>query len=292
MRIGCHVPSVSIHVQPPQGEEMRKVLVAALAVVALAAVAGVAIAANTYTLHKASTSAKGKGSLRKPIPTNLVFGFRVGETDPSKRATVIEKYAIGAEGLLANTKVKPKCAFTDFDDPVVPARCNKALVGKGIVKNAAGPSTDQSLSQSTPCNLQLRLYNIGTGMAIRLDSNGKPPPGPFGDFSSSEVGCLLPIATAIKARFVKTKIAGVTASDLRFTVPQNLKHPVAGNDNSIRESVSTIARAEKTINGKRWGFYSKVGCKGAKRTVRATFTTEATASEPPRKFTATRQVKC
>ena len=267
---------------------MRKVLVAALALVALAAVASVAFAANTYTLHKASTSAKGKGSLAKPKPTNLTFGFRVGETDPSKRATVIEKYAIGAEGLLANTRVKPRCAFTDIDNPVVPARCTKALVGKGIVKNAAGPSDDQRLSQSLPCNLRLRLYNIGTGMAIRLD--GKPP-FPT-SFESNVIGCPLPIATAIKAKFVRTRIAGVVGSDLRFTVPQNLKHPVTGVDNSIRESVSTIARAEKTINGKRWGFYSKVGCKGTRRTVRAAFTTEATASEPARKFTATKQVKC
>jgi hypothetical protein len=269
---------------------MRKVLVAALAVVALAAVAGVAVAANTYTLHKASTNAKGKGSKAKPIPTNLVFGFRVGETDPSKRATVIEKYAIGAEGLLANTKVKPKCPFTDLDNlSGVPAKCNKALVGKGIVKNAAGPSNDQSLSVSAACNLRLRLYNIGTGMAIRLDSNGQPPPP---SFDSNIIGCPLPIATSIKAKFVTTKIAGVTGSDLRFTVPQNLKHPVTGVDNSIRESVSTIALAKKKINGKTVGFYSKIGCKGAKRTVRATFTTEATASEPPRKFTASKQVKC
>jgi hypothetical protein len=269
---------------------MRKVLVAALALGALVAVASVAFAANTYTLHKASTSAKGKGSLRKPIPTNLVFGFRVGETDPSKRATVIEKYAIGAEGLLANTRVKPKCAFTDLDDQAgVPTRCNKAQVGKGIVKNAAGDSADQSLSASLPCNLRLRLYNIGTGMAIRLDSDGQPAPS---GFDSNVIGCPLPIATAIRATFVKTRIAGITASDLRFTVPQNLKHPVIGVDNSIRESVSTIARAEKTINGKRWGFYSKVGCKGTRRTVRATFTTEPTASEPARKFIASRQVKC
>jgi hypothetical protein len=269
---------------------MRKFLVAALALAALAAVAGVAYAANTYKLHKASTSAKGKGSMAKPIPTNLVFGFQVGETDSSKRATVIEKYAIGAEGLLANTKVKPKCAFTDVDDQAgVPAKCNKALVGKGLVKNAAGASSDQSLSSSAACNLQLRLYNIGTGLAIRLDSNGKPPPP---SFESNTVGCPLPIGTAINAKYVKTKIAGVTGSDLRFTVPQNLKHPVTGVDNSIRQSVSTIALAKKTIRGKEVGFYSKVGCKGSKRTVRATFTTEPTSSEPARTFTASKQVKC
>lgn len=269
---------------------MRKVFVAALTLAALAAAASVAIAANTYTLHKASTSAKGKGSLANPIPTNLVFGFRVGETDPSKRATVIAKYAIGAEGLLANTRVKARCAFTDLDDiEGVRAKCRKALVGRGLVKNAAGASTDQSLSSSAACNLQLRLYNIGTGMAIRLDSNGKPPPP---SFQSNVVGCPLPIATAIKARFVKTKIAGVVASDLRFTVPQELKHPLTGVDNSIRQSESTIALAEKTINGKEVGFYSKVGCKGSRRTVRATFTTERTASTPARTFTAFKQVKC
>jgi hypothetical protein len=269
---------------------MRKVLVAALALGALAAVASVAFAANTYTLHKASTSAKGKGSATRPLPTNLVFGFRVGETDPSKRATVIEKYAIGAEGLLANTRVKPKCAFTDLDDQAgVPSRCNKALVGRGIVKNAAGASSDQRLSASAACNLQLRLYNIGTGLAIRLDSNGQPPPP---SFESNVIGCPLPIATAIRATYVKTKIAGITGSDLRFTVPQNLKHPVTGVDNSIRESVSTVPLAAKVINGKRWGFYSKVGCKGTRRTIRASFTTEATASEPARKFTATKQVRC
>jgi hypothetical protein len=269
---------------------MRKVLIAVLAVAALAAVTSVALAANTYKVHKASTSAKGKGSKAKPIPTGVVIGFQVGETDPSKRATVIEKYSIGAEGLVTNTKAAPRCAFTELDDQAgVPAKCNKALVGSGLVKNAAGSSADQSLATSAPCNLQLRLYNIGTGMAIRLDSNGKPPPP---SFESNTVGCPLPIGTAINARFVKTKIGGVAASDLRFTVPQNLKHPLTGVDNSIRQSVTTIVRKVKTIRGKQVGFYSKVGCKGNRRTTRATFTTEATASQPAQTFTATKQSRC
>lgn len=272
---------------------MRKLLVAALAVVALAAVAGVALAANTYTVHQAGTSAKGKGSKANPIPTGLRLGFKVAETDPSKRATVIEKYSLGAEGLVTNTKAAPRCAFTDLDDGSgVPARCNKALVGRGLVKNAAGPSTDQRLASSSPCNLQLRLYNTGRGMAIRLDSNGQPAPGGFGDFSSNKVGCLLPIATAIDARFVRTTIAGVAASDLRFTVPQNLKHPLTGTDNSIRETTNTIFLKSKLIRGKRVGYYNKVGCKGNRRTTRARFTTEATSSQPPRTFTATRQTRC
>ena len=273
---------------------MRKFLIAVLAVVAVVAMASVALAANTYKVHVASTNTSGKGSPTKPIPTGLKLGFQVGEEDSSKRATVIQTYSIGAEGLVTNTKAaKGKCAYTDMDnEATVPAKCNKALVGTGLVKNAAGPSTNQALAVSSPCNLQLRLYNSGKGMLIRLDSNGQPPPGNAGDFSSDKVGCALPINTSIDARFVKTKIGGVSASDLRFTVPQNLKHPLAGIDNSIRESVNSIKKVTKTVRGKKIGYYSKVGCKGGKRTTRATFTTEATASQPSQKFTATKQSKC
>ena len=269
---------------------MRKLLVAVLALAALGAVVSVALAANTYKVHKASTTASGKGSKSKPIPTGLTIGFQVGESDPARRATVIEKYSIGAEGLVTNPKVVPKCAFTDLDnEPTVPSKCNKAQVGSGIVLNAAGASTDQSLAHSTPCNLQVRLYNSGSGMIIRLDSNGKQPPA---DFSSREIGCLLPIATSINAKFVKTTIGSVPATDLRFSVPQNLKHPLAGIDNSIRESVTVIALKTKVLDGRKKGYYEKVGCKGTKRTTRATFTTEATATQAPQKFTATKQTKC
>jgi hypothetical protein len=269
---------------------MRKLLVVVLALAAVVAVVGVAVAANTYKVHKASTTASGKGSKAKPIPTGLTLGFQVGESDPSKRGTVVEKYSLGAEGLVTNPKVAPKCAFTDMDnEATVPSKCNKAKVGSGIVLNAAGASTDQSLEHSSPCNLQVRLYNNGSGMIIRLDSNGKQPPS---DFSSREIGCLLPIATAINAKFVKTTIGGLPASDLRFTVPSNLKHPLAGIDNSIRESVSNIVLKTKVLDGRKKGFYEKIGCKGTKRTTRGTFTTEATASQPAQKFTATKQSKC
>ena len=269
---------------------MRKLLVVVLALAAVIAVVGVALAANTYKVHKASTTAKGKGSTAKPIPTGLTLGFQVADSDPSKRGTPVEDYSLGAEGLVTNPKVVAKCAFTDMDnEATVPAKCKKAQVGGGIVLNAAGPSSDQSFAASSPCNLQVRLYNNGKGMIIRLDSNGKPPPA---DFSSREIGCLLPIATAIDGRFVKTRIGGLPASDFRFTVPQNLKHPLAGIDNSIRESVSNILLKTKVINGKKLGFYQKIGCKGTRRTTRGTFTTEATATQAKQKFTATKQSKC
>lgn len=268
---------------------MRKLWIAALAVVAVVAVAGVAVAANVYEVHLGSTTVKGKGSKKKPIPTGLKFGFQVTESDPSKRATVIEQYAIGSEGLVTNPKLFPKCAFTDLDDQSVPAKCKKAQVGSGLVKNAAGPSNDPSLDSSTPCNLQLRLYNSGSGMVLRLDSFGRPQPP---SFESDEVGCLLPIATAINGKFVKRKIGGVVASDFVFKVPQNLKHPLPGIDNSVRRSDNVIKLKAKKVRGKRRGFYEKVGCKGSTRLVRATFKTEATASQPPQTFTATKTSRC
>lgn len=269
---------------------MRKLLIVALALAAVVSVVGVALATNTYKMHKASTSKPGKGSTTKPIPTGLTLGFQVGDTDSSKRGTPVEDYSLGAEGLIANPKVTPKCAFTDMDnEATVPSKCNKAQVGGGLVFNAAGPTSDQSFAASSPCNLRVRTYNNGSGMIIRLDSDGKPAPP---DFNSREIGCLLPIATAINGKFVKTRIGGLPASDFRFTVPQNLKHPLAGIDNSIRESVTNIVLKTKVINGKKVGFYQKIGCKGTTRLTRGTFTTEATASAPKQKFTATKKSKC
>jgi hypothetical protein len=267
---------------------MRKLFVAVLAIAAIAAVVSVAYAANVYTVD-GSTTKPGKGSKANPIPTGIGFDFTVTESDSSKRATVIEKYALGSEGLVTNPKNFPKCAFSDLDnEPTPPAKCRKAQVGGGLVKNAAGPSGDQALSSSTPCNLQVRLYNSGRGMIIRLDGGPPIPPS----FESDTVGCALPIHTAINGRFVKRKIGGVTASDFVFTVPSNLKHPLTGVDNSIRSNESDIKLMTKRVRGERVGFYQKVGCKGNRRMIRATFTTEATASQGPQTFTATKQVRC
>jgi len=273
---------------------MRKLLIAALAVVAVLAVASVAVATNVYTVHLGSTTVKGKGSKDKPIPTGLKFGFKVEDSDSTKRATVIEQYAIGSEGLVANPKYFPQCKFTQLDDATVPTSCQKAQVGAGLVKNAAGPVVpgpggERALSDSSPCNLRMRLYNDGDGLTLRFDSDGRPIPP---SFDSNEVGCALPIATAINGKYVRRSIGGVTGSDLVFSVPFNLKHPLSGIDNSVRKVTSAIALKSKTINGKKRGFYEKIGCKGSQRLIRATFITEATASTPSQRFIATRQSKC
>ena len=48
---------------------------------------------------------------------------------------------------------------------------------------------------------------------------------------------------------MKRKIGGVTASDFVFTVPQNLKHPLSGIDNSVRRSDNLIKLTKKKVEG-------------------------------------------
>jgi hypothetical protein len=252
---------------------MLKLLMGALTLGGIIALAGVALAENRYETHVAGGRPIAKGTPKKPVPVSVDFGFRVTETDPTKRATPIETYAIGSEGLVANPRDFPSCTFSQVQSGPAPA-CRRALVGDGIVKAASGPSNNQALAASVPCNQRLRLYNIGDGMAIRLDVD---PPFPD-NFDTDQLGCPLQIHDAIRGRFVRTRIAGHPASDFRFTVPPNLLHPVTGLDTSVHETVSNLPRrvTTKRVRGKRVrvGFYQVVGCTGSRRTARTTYTSE------------------
>jgi hypothetical protein len=258
---------------------MRKLLIGALALVGVVAMAGVALADNVYETHVAGGRPIAKGSVKKPVPVSVDFGFRVTETDPSKRATPIKTYSIGSEGLVANPKYFPSCTFAQVQSGPA-AACRKALVGDGVVRAASGSSNNQALAASLPCNQRLRLYNIGNGMAIRLDVDPPFPTLPTGapDFDTDDFGCPLSIHDSIKGRFVKTRIAGHPATDYRFSVPPNLLHPVTGLDTSVRESISHIDRKSTTarVKGKRRkvGFYEVVGCTGNRRTARTIYESE------------------
>jgi hypothetical protein len=277
---------------------MRKFWIAALALAAVVAVAGVAIAANTYQVHMAATSA-GKGTRAKPIPTKLNFGYRVGDTE-NQRPFVIRQYRIAIEGTLAFPKARPRCTYAAATDPNVvdPAQlssaCRKAKVGTGTINNLAGSPTDRN--QKLPCNVKLTLINISTGdprfpgtvtqirrrggIAIRIDAD--PP------------DCPIPVHEALAAPFYDTKIQRIPTSELRFTVPDTLAHP-GGLDNAVVEVTSRIAKLTglvRVVNGvpkasatRRVGFYSLVGRKGGTRTVRVTFIDESGA-----KRTATRTI--
>ena len=63
-------------------------------------------------------------------------------------------------------------------------------------------------------------------------------------------------------------------------------------DAKHRRSDTNVKLKVKKVNGKRRGFYEKIGCKGGQRLVRATFTSEQTATAAPQRFTATKNRKC
>jgi hypothetical protein len=265
---------------------MRKLSIAGLALVAVLSVASVAFAANVYTVGGAAP-ARGKGSTTKPIPTAIKLSFRVTSEDPSQRGDVVKKFSLGLEGLRTNPGFFPSCAFTDLDNPTVPKKCGKAQVGTGFVKNAAGAADHKSLADSAGCNLEVRLYNTGKGMAVRVDAAQKSVP-----IDSDQTGCALPIHTAINGKFVKRRIGGVTSSDFTFDVPQNLKHPLPGIDNTLRSADVSVRLKSKLVRGKRRGFYEKTGCKGKTRQVRGIFVTEESQSQPSQTFKDTATKKC
>jgi hypothetical protein len=250
---------------------MRKLWIAVAAgVVVAVAVAGVAYAVNTYQVNLASGSPNKAGSLSKPVPSALNFGYVVGDSQ-NLRPSIINQYFIAAEGIKYFPKARPTCTFSQASQsPKYAAACNKAKLGNGTIDNQAGAATDRS--QKLPCAVKLTLLNISNGpgvtkargaMAIRIDTD--PP------------ACPIPVHGALAAPIFNVKIDGIPSSELRFRVPDDLTHP-GGLDNSVIKVVSHVLKktGKVKINGKRRtvGFASAVGRKGKKRTVRVTFVSE------------------
>jgi hypothetical protein len=274
---------------------MRKLWMAVAGGVVLAiAVAGIASAVNTYDVHLANSKAK-KGSVAKPAPAQLRFGYRVGDTE-NLRPQVIREYRIAAEGLQSFPDARPTCTFDQATDPTVTdpdnisAACKRAKVGSGTIHNEAGAPDNPGVpgnerEQKLPCDVQLTLFNISTGdvdreppkndrqirrrggIAIRIDT-----------YEPEGSRCPIPVHEALAAPFYDVKIQGVSTAELRFRVPDTLAHP-GGLDNAVKEVESTVQRklGMVRIRGKRRrvGFYSSVGRKGRTRTVRVTFIDES-----------------
>jgi hypothetical protein len=288
---------------------MRKLWIAlAAAAITALAVAGVASAVNTYEVNLADAT-DGKGSLTRPVPASLDFGYSVGETS-NLRPEVIRQYRIAAEGLYTYPDARPKCTFEQATNPAatdasqLSAACRRAIVGDGTIHNEAGAPNDRT--QKLTCDVKLTLINISSGdprypsdarqvrrrggMAIRIDT-----------YLPEGSRCPIPVHEALAAPFFNVKIDRIATSELRFPVPETLAHP-GGLDNSVKDVVSEIDRKTGRVvvrRGKpvpasnatgaakrRVGFYSLVGRRGKTRTVRVTF-----VDESGRKFTATRQIR-
>jgi len=278
---------------------MRKLLIPALVALAALAVAGLAYAANVYTVD-GSTKPAGKGTPAKPLPVSLNFSYTVADEIPANRGIPVEKYFIGAEGLVTYPEAFPSCSGgasgANNPDPAAAAKaCKKARVGGGIIKALVGARN--APVGSANCVLNLNLYNLkpgsygdlgkigkNGGLAIRLDGDPPPPPSIDDQFKGQ---CLAAQHAAILATYVTVKIKGVTSDELRFTVPPELLHPAQGLDVTVRDVTSAIKKltAKKKINGvkRKIGFYSSVGCKGSKRSIQVTFVSETGQKSPKTK---------
>jgi hypothetical protein len=251
---------------------MRKLWIAGVAAVVVAfSAVGIAYAVNTYEVDIASGSPNKAGSAAKPVPSTLNFGYEVGDTE-GNRPSVINQYFIAAEGIKYFPKARPTCKFAQADEsPKYNNKCKAAIVGNGTIANAFGASVEPSAK--APCDVKLTLINISNGpgvtkkrggMAIRIDTD--PP------------ACALSIHGALAAPIFDVKLEGIASSELRFTVPDNLRHPAPGVDNSVIDVTSHVLRktGKVKVKGKERtvGFASAVGRKGKTRLVRVTFVSE------------------
>jgi hypothetical protein len=278
---------------------MRKFLIAAVAALTALAVAGLAYAANVYTVD-GGTNPRGKGSATKPLPVSLQFDYTVADENPANRGTPVEKYFIGAEGLVTYPEEFPNCPYSTAsggganaqDASVAKRACRKARVGGGIIKAYAGPSQDQTVKLN--CVLELNLYNLKPGnygirgkvskkhgaLGIRIDAVQASIPNLNDEHKGK---CATAQNEAILAPYKPVKIKGVRADELQFTVPQSLLHP-SGLDTVVQFVESAVKKkvARKRIAGKnrRVGFYSAVGCKGRQRSIQVTFISESGQRTP------------
>jgi hypothetical protein len=266
---------------------MRKLLIAVAAVVALGVFAAVAWADNIYELTLADT-ASGKGSQNRPIASAFEFGFTSKNADETRRPEVIEGFRIGVEGGVFFVNSRPQCTFQQANDPNatrpedLPRACRRAIIGSGTIDNEIGATN--SPNERSNCKVVMTLINgsksrrggdprhpetvpqmrrVG-GLLIRIDTD--PP------------DCIASVHEALVAPFYVTRIGGVRAFELRFSVPDPLRHPGGVLSLAITEVTALIDKKLGTarINGvrRRVGYFSLVGRKGRTRILRVVFEEE------------------
>jgi hypothetical protein len=253
---------------------VRKLSIAVVAIIALCAFATVAYAANVYKVTPVGTSGGGKGTAAKPASKSVKFGFTAKDSSGSA-ATPIKTYSIEFEGLKSFAKYFPKCTFSQANGASFKSKCAKAKVGSGIIDNSFGAAGAPNPGE---CPLNLTLYNLGTGLALRLDGS------PTTKVPGIAAKCPITVAQAVNAKFTSKKVGGISGSALTFKPQNNLLHPVANLNNAISKTVANISgkTTKIKIKGKtrKVSILSSTGCKGSTRTISVVFTDEKGSTVP------------
>ena len=187
---------------------MRKLLIAVLAVAAVFAVASVAVAANVYKVHwLGSTTVKGKGTKCQADPHRAQVRLPGrGQSDATKRGTVIEQYAIGVRGPRGEPEGRSRSApslssmtATVPDEVQQGAGRRRPREERGRPEHADRVACRQLAVQPASCG------STTTATAWRSASTAtasRSPPS----FESNEVGCAASDRRrAINGKFVKTE---------------------------------------------------------------------------------------
>lgn len=243
---------------------MRKTLLPVAVLTAALAVPTAAQAANSYTIT-ASLSPSKSGTTKRPVPVGGTFGFKVVDTE-GKRPYALDALKLSFTGLRMNTRQFKTCSATSMERASSDKGCPKAaLVAQGFANNIAGDINNRD-DKSINCYLSLRLWNSGSGKAA-LFVSGKPNPNNPNDPKQ----CPIEVNTAIPVSIVRRP----TGDRLQFTIPENLKRPLATIRNSLVETKLTLLKKTVRKAGRKVGFWETVGgCRKGRRTITAQFDNE------------------
>src|SRR3954471_4019612 len=244
---------------------MRRVAAIVAALVTVLAAAGIAYAQaqnNTYAVQS-SVTPTGKGSKKKPNPVGVKFNYQVNEASGLQPAAV-KTYKIDFYGIKTNGARFPKCTFQQISQAQSGDECPAgSKIGSGNIQSTVYTTGNPSDANAFNCVKSLSVYNSGANKAVLLLT------GP-GDQCA---GVSQPFI--IDAKYVSGAGGG---SALQFDVPPTVLHPIPQLTVAVRNVTSTIKRLRKTVGSgskkRTYGYYESIGCLGAKRPVKVTFTQE------------------
>lgn len=264
---------------------MRKIAMIAVAVTALFGVVAIAQAANTYSVTVATVTPKKAGTVAKPKPITINFGYQVGESN-GNRPSVTTDYEIAfGKQIKSNRKffkgnkvcTVAQAGYSSGQPPTCPAT---AKAGAGTINNLAGNTNDPTIK--IPCNLGLTLY-VGDGKTVPAAANDGIAVKNDLVLAIKRVNvsdCALDVNAALPAGFVTT--ANGTA--LKFHVKKTpFQQPLQGVDNSVVNVTSSVGKSvpvsTKVKVGTKFvkrnvtrGLFESIGCKNKAHAVNVTFT--------------------
>jgi hypothetical protein len=241
-----------------------KLTVAALTAIGALTFSTAAQAANEYTTTFTTNPTKS-GTSKRPAPVSGTFGFSVRDTE-GKRPLALDAIRVTFTGMRINTRQFRGCTAARITQDQSDRRCpSAALMATGFANNIAGNINDRN-DQSIRCGLQLRLYNSGSGK-MALFVRGAPNLTP---------SCPIEVATAIPVSITRT----AQGDRLAFTIPDNLKTPLATLRNSLVETRLTLRRRTVRTGGRTVGFFETVGrCRKGRRAANIFFDNEGSGSD-------------